>query len=253
MTTAEQERVRSGRLEWPSYRMSKRPVRRPDGAVRGGACRRNAVPGQGQGLGCAAEGTAEGPEAAEHDPAVSQRVDLGAGDVPPCHRHLGGPIAEAVRQGEQFHVEQVAGLAGKLEQAPRGFTAEELEAALGIADRQRQEAPDELGKGFPEKGTIPGPPQGRPGVREEAGADDDVRSPLDGPTQVGLFLDGVAPSASANRRRSPRAASMPVRTAAPLPWLSRWWSKVNRGQPGVRRASDSARASWPPSSTTRTS
>ena len=64
---------------------------------------------------------------------------------------------------------------------------------------------------------------------------------------------GVAPSASANNSRSPRAASIPVRTAAPLPRFSACWQQWSCGHPGSKPCRTSASPSRLPSSTTRTS
>ena len=178
-------------------------------------------------------------------------------------RHDRQPVAAPPGEVDQLDVEDDARDPLRREQVVRGVAREPLEPALGVLDRA-----DHPDRGEGVEHLAEQPPLGRAGsahvgaVRLDPAAQRDVGGRRAPRRAAGSWSGGVAMSASANTTSSLSAASMPARTAAPLPPCGDAQQPTGRATarstasriPGglARDRTRSAVPSVLPSSTTRT-
>ena len=132
-------------------------------------------------------------EIQEHAGRVAPQADLGAGDVSPVDRHLHHPVAELEREHEDLDVEGIAvdRLAGK--DRPRRLGAEQLEAALRVADARRRKQVREEVEDAPDCVAVPQLAHSRAGSGERARADGNVGALVDGGEQAREVVDPRGP------------------------------------------------------------
>ena len=187
------------------------------------------------------------------DGQAQARVHAGAAAVRPADGHHGVPVAAPPDEVDDLDVEHDAGDHLASEDVARNLPVEALEPALRVLDRAHHPDGSQQVEGLAQ-----GAPPGRLGLAHVGLPSGWIRLPYaasasrSGITSSASSSGGVAMSASANTTRSPRAASIPARTAAPLPPCGTARSSISPEAISARARTRSAVPSVLPSSTTST-